>query len=451
VNGTLNRISGYLKGIAKGTTLAAQATVSAIDSNHNALDVTVRGTPALPADAATATLQGTGNNSLATLAGIVSASKAFVTETSAAAIKTACESILAKLSAGQAARAASLGVTLSTEDAAKVPSLGQALAGASSPVVLPSAQDVVAYAGASNKISVALATLPALTTGSATIGAVTGPSAAALALDATLTGGTAKAILRGGAKGATTAADVTTTSIDTDHTAADVALKAALPAGTNTIGAVTGPSAAALALDATLTGGTQVAIAKGAAAAGAAVSGNPVLTGGSDGTNARTLLTDTSGRQVAVGAAATGAAVAGAPVYVAGIDGGGLARPLLTSAAGNVQTAPAKGTSYSSAALEISKVVSATGCLVNKVRVQNINGSTRYVHIFNASALPANGTVPTVMFALTANSGGEVVFQIPTDRFSSGLVVASSSTQGTLTISATADFLISVDLFPANT
>lgn len=43
-------------------------------------------------------------------------------------------------SLGQLARASSLGVTLSTEDAAKVPSLGQALAAGCVPVVLPAAQ-----------------------------------------------------------------------------------------------------------------------------------------------------------------------------------------------------------------------------------------------------------------------------------------------------------------------
>lgn len=41
----------------------------------------------------------------------------------------------------------------------------------------------------------------------------------------------------------------------------------------------------------------------GAAANGAAVSGNPVLGSGSDGTNARTIRTDTSGNQIVVGAA----------------------------------------------------------------------------------------------------------------------------------------------------
>lgn len=119
----------------------------------------------------------------------------YATETTLALVRTAVDAIDAKLPAtlGSKAAAASLSVTQSTEDAAKVPVLGQALAAASSPVVLPSAQDVVAYAGAASRLNVTLATLPALTTGSATIGAVTGPSAAPLALDATLTGGTARA------------------------------------------------------------------------------------------------------------------------------------------------------------------------------------------------------------------------------------------------------------------
>ena len=55
----------------------------------------------------------------------------------------------------------------------------------------------------------------------------------------------------------------------------------------------------------------------GAAAAGAAISGNPVLGAGSDGTNARALLTDTGGRQIVV-PYANGAAVASAnPLPVA--------------------------------------------------------------------------------------------------------------------------------------
>ena len=147
-------------GAAKGDTTARQATVSEIDANHNALDVSVKGTPALAADAATATLQGTGNTSLAsilakliaapateakqdagntslasilakliaapsteakqdtgntslaTLAGIVAASKALVTETSAADILTAITAMSGKLPASLGYKAASASLSI---------------------------------------------------------------------------------------------------------------------------------------------------------------------------------------------------------------------------------------------------------------------------------------------------------------------------------------------------
>jgi len=66
---------------------------------------------------------------------------------------------------------------------------------------------------------------------------------------------------------------------------------------------------------------TPSVVAQGVAATGSAVTGNPVLVGGSDGANARNLLTDASGRATVIGGAAVGAAVAGNPVFVAGADG----------------------------------------------------------------------------------------------------------------------------------
>jgi hypothetical protein len=54
-----------------------------------------------------------------------------------------------------------------------------------------------------------------------------------------------------------------------------------------------------------------------------------VIVGGSDGTNVRARATDTSGREIVVGAAAADAAVSGNPVLVAGVDN-----------AGNVQELP---------------------------------------------------------------------------------------------------------------
>jgi NAD(P)H-dependent FMN reductase len=67
------------------------------------------------------------------------------------------------------------------------------------------------------------------------------------------------------------------------------------------------------------TTGRQVMV--GAAADGAAFAGNPVLIAGQDGTNAQSIFTDTTGRQVMVGAAADGAAVTGNPVLISGTDG----------------------------------------------------------------------------------------------------------------------------------
>jgi hypothetical protein len=79
---------------------------------------------------------------------------------------------------------------------------------------------------------------------------------------------------------------------------------------------------------------------EGRAADGAAVTGNPVLIGGQDGTNAQSLLTDTSGRLNAVGAAAQGAAVAGNPVLIGAEDASGNAQRLRTAALPPVGTTP---------------------------------------------------------------------------------------------------------------
>lgn len=109
------------------------------------------------------------------------------------------------------------------------------------------------------------------------------------------------------------------------------------------------------------------------------------------------------------------------------------------------------GTSYSSAAAESSAVISASSVLISQVRAQNLGASTRYLHLFNASALPANGTVPKAVLALATGASGVITFAIPTDRFNVGCVAACSTVQGTLTLSAGADFLIAADIFPAST
>jgi len=59
----------------------------------------------------------------------------------------------------------------------------------------------------------------------------------------------------------------------------------------------------------------------GLGASGAALVGNPVRIGASDGTNTRDLLSDSAGRLLVVGAADSGAALAGAPVRIGASDG----------------------------------------------------------------------------------------------------------------------------------
>jgi hypothetical protein len=89
----------------------------------------------------------------------------------------------------------------------------------------------------------------------------------------------------------------------------------------------------------------------GAAAAGQPVAGNPILTAGSDGANVRTLSTDTSGRQVVIGAAADGAAVTGNPVLIAGMDGTNV-QTLSTTAAGVLNVALSGNTAVVGAAAD---------------------------------------------------------------------------------------------------
>lgn len=78
-----------------------------------------------------------------------------------------------------------------------------------------------------------------------------------------------------------------------------------------TANAGTNLNTSALALDATLTNQQGMA--------GSAIPSKVGVVGGSDGTNARALSVDTSGRAIVVGAAASGATAVGGPVQVGGI------------------------------------------------------------------------------------------------------------------------------------
>ena len=85
------------------------------------------------------------------------------------------------------------------------------------------------------------------------------------------------------------------------------------------------------------TSGTPCVV-DGVTAAGSAPTTPPVLGAGIDGTNVRTIRTDTAGNSQVVGPGAAGAAVSGNPVNVGGTDGTNV-RTVKTDTGGNLQTA----------------------------------------------------------------------------------------------------------------
>lgn len=154
----------------------------------------------------------------------------------------------------------------------------------------------------------------------------------------------------------------------------------------------------------------------GAAANGSAVSGNPVLLGGSDGTDARTLKTDTSGQlninvvnnATVVGAAASGSAVSGNPVLMAGSDGTD-ARVIATSVGGVVDVATTEnGVDGVNNSLGARLYAGATNFGQTEVRPNLYNGSTWDRQYIFPSSVSVNVTSATTT-QLVALSGSTII------------------------------------------
>lgn len=108
----------------------------------------------------------------------------------------------------------------------------------------------------------------------------------------------------------------------------------------------------------------------------------------------------------------------------------------------NVNRLKAAGASVTSV------VAKASGGTLYRVTIWNGNAAIRYAHIFDAASLPANGTAPTEpphTLAVTGASVDPVVIDFGPDGvfFPTGIVVANSTTQTTLTIGS-ADSIIMV-------
>jgi hypothetical protein len=92
-------------------------------------------------------------------------------------------------------------------------------------------------------------------------------------------------------------------------------------------------------LDVNLGAAPATVTAQGTAATGAAVAGNPVLTGGSDGTNAQPIKVDTTGRPIITGQMAAGQAASGAnPVMIGISDGSNNNQPVRGTVAADALT-----------------------------------------------------------------------------------------------------------------
>lgn len=105
---------------------------------------------------------------------------------------------------------------------------------------------------------------------------------------------------------------------------------------------------------------------------------------------------------------------------------------------------------YSSAAAEDSAVAIASAAKLDEMFATNGSGSTRFLQIFDSATLPANGAVPLACIALKSETTGGWDPEggrhpdLGSESFSNGIVVALSSTFGTLTVTTASEALFVV-------
>jgi hypothetical protein len=194
----------------------------------------------------------------------------------------------------------------------------------------------------------------------------------------------------------------------------------------------------------TITVGNSSLTVVGAAASGAAAAGNPVLMAGSDGSNARTLRTDTSGNLdvniqgtpavtvssgtvtvsgtvavsalsgtvTVIGDAASGSAVAGNPVLIAGSDGTN-ARSIKTDTSGNVAVNVQNSVAVSSVSGTVN-IASGTGTAIST----DASG-----HLFVVGSRGAGQSINTSPVLVGGQTPGNLVAILQTDASGNQIAV----------------------------
>lgn len=117
---------------------------------------------------------------------------------------------------------------------------------------------------------------------------------------------------------------------------------------------------------------------------------------------------------------------------------------VLASAAIPVNLDAASTSAANSTALVASLVVKATAGTLYGIAGYNANAAARFIQIHDATALPANTSVPEVVVNVGIAGNFNINFGPFGRRFATGIVVANSTTAPTLTV-GTADSWISAE------
>lgn len=92
-----------------------------------------------------------------------------------------------------------------------------------------------------------------------------------------------------------------------------------------------------------------------------------------------------------------------------------------------------------------SHVAAGNGARLVGAAIYHKGASDQYLQVHDATSLPANGSIPDIVYKLGATSNFGFDYDIVGRKFKNGIVICVSSTAGTLTIGS-ADLWIDVQI-----